>query len=223
MVWACSARPGHLPGAHVGSCGNYQEVVGEVPALGRDPLRVRIHLPNPVLDKRDLLTAGGAFEPDLQLLGVEAEGDVDGVGLEQEVIPVGDESDVGPLFEPHAQIEGRLKPPEPAAQDEYVGSTAVHHGWISFSWLRVSSLIRSLISESVQPERYPALTQVDGSSDQFCLDATKPAGQGLKPRLYPRPHRTTIPQRPARGRLRGRLPAGKIAQRRERRRQSLYL
>ena len=184
---------GHLLGAHVGAGGDHQEVVGEFPALGRDPLRVRIHLPNPVLDKRDLLAAGGAFEPNLQLLGVEAEGDVDGVGLEQEVIPVGDESDVGPVFELHAQIEGRLKPPEPPAQDEYVGSTAVHHGWISFSWLRVGSLIRSLISESVQPERYPALTQVDGSSDQSCLNANKPAVQGLKPRLYPRPHRTATP------------------------------
>ena len=30
-----------------------------------------------------------------------------------EVVPVGDEGDVGPVLELHAQIEGRLKPPNP--------------------------------------------------------------------------------------------------------------
>src|SRR5215204_44118 len=125
----------HLLRAHVGAGGYHQEVIGELPALGRYPLRVRVYLPNPVLDKRDLLATGGAFEPNLQLLGVETEGDVDGVGLEQEVIPVGDQSDVGTVFQLHTQIEGRLQPTETAAQDEYVGSISVHHGLISFSRL----------------------------------------------------------------------------------------
>ena len=66
--------------------------------------------------------AVGRAEGNLQALGIEPEGDVDRVRLEEEVVLVGDERDLGPLAGQLVQIEGGLEAAEAAAEDDNAGA-----------------------------------------------------------------------------------------------------
>src|SRR3989442_6351419 len=94
--------------------------------VGVNDLRGGVDLARRGRHERDILAPRRPGEVDHQLFRIEPEWDVDGVGLEQEAIAVGDQRDVRAIAQPPAEIEGRFETAEPTAQHEDVRPA---HGW----------------------------------------------------------------------------------------------
>jgi hypothetical protein len=110
---------GDLLGPHRRPGREDEEVVGNGATVHVDRAGAGVDAFRAAGDQLDPLARRRAGERDLELLGVEPEGDVDRVRFEEEVVGVGDERDLGPLAGAEAQVEGRLEAAEAAADDDH--------------------------------------------------------------------------------------------------------
>jgi hypothetical protein len=103
-----------LLGTHIRPGGDYQVVIREPFVIGLHRLAFWINGLYACLFEDNVLTPHGPVEREMQVLRFLAKGDVDRVGLKQEVVAVRDYSQVDSVAQLVAQVESAFEPAKPA-------------------------------------------------------------------------------------------------------------